>query len=145
MPLIAALVVVASAVVLPSGLAAPNGARPRAAGVMHGRFFRMPGNPLACEVDNPAAVGPFKGHTTLFCVVFSKSGKRGQRTWEMRSTGKPRVSWVEGNIADTTPFLAYGHSWSYGGFRCRSRRSGLTCHNRSHHGWVLSAKAQRTF
>jgi hypothetical protein len=112
---------------------------------MHGRFFRMPGNSVACEVDHRAAVGPFSGHRTLFCVVFSKSGKRGQRTWGMRTTGMPRVFWVMGNIADTSPTLAYGRSWSYGGFRCRSGRAGVTCRNGSHHGFSLSAKTQRTF
>jgi len=34
--------------------------------------------------------------------------------------------------------IAYGKTWSRGGFECRSRTTGLTCENRSHHGWFLS-------
>ena len=112
---------------------------------MHGRFFRMPGNDVACEVDNPGAVGPFAGKRTLYCVVFAKSGTRGQRTWAVRTTGTARVFWVMGNIADTTPTLAYGRSWSNNGFRCTSERAGVTCSNDSNHGFFLSTKTQRTF
>lgn len=34
--------------------------------------------------------------------------------------------------------IAYGKTWSRGGFECWSRKSGLTCKNASHHGWFLS-------
>jgi hypothetical protein len=34
--------------------------------------------------------------------------------------------------------LAYGKTWRHGSLRCTSRRSGLTCRNRSGHGWTLS-------
>jgi len=41
--------------------------------------------------------------------------------------------------------LAYGHTWKRGGFTCTSRRTGLTCHNLSGHGFVLSRQHSRTF
>ena len=64
---------------------------------LHGRFFRTPSGNIACEVDEHAAVGPFKGQRTLFCVVFSASSEtRGQRTWLMRVTGRARATWVMG-------------------------------------------------
>jgi len=113
---------------------------------LHGRFFRTPSGNIACEVDEHAAVGPFKGQRTLFCVVFSASSEtRGQRTWLMRVTGRARATWVIGNIATEVPVLAYGRSWSFKGFRCRSRRTGLTCRNKSRHGFFLSGQAQRIF
>ena len=112
---------------------------------LHGRFFQTPSGNIACEVDEHAAVGPFKGRT-LFCVVFSASSEsRGQRTWLMRATGSARVRWVIGNVATEVPVLAYGRSWSFKGFRCRSRRTGLTCRNKSRHGFFLSRQAQRIF
>jgi hypothetical protein len=110
-----------------------------------GRFFSTPANDIACEVDNQSAVGPFTGQRTLACVVLSMSGKRGQRTWGMRTTGTPRVVWVMGNIAVGSPVVPYGASWSYEGFSCQSRLNDLMCTNRSHHGFVLSTKTQRTF
>ena len=112
---------------------------------LHGGSFHTPSGNIACELDEHAAVGPFKGQRTLFCVVFSASGTRGQRTWLMRPTGRARVTWVVGNIATEVPVLAYGRSWSSEGFRCRSRRSGLTCRNQSGHGFFLSKQAQRIF
>lgn len=41
--------------------------------------------------------------------------------------------------------VAYGRTWKRGGFTCVSHRTGLTCHNRSGHGFVLSRGHSRTF
>jgi hypothetical protein len=143
------------AVVLATAFASGAQGTPAAArqdsstGSMHGRFFRTPGNPgIDCELDNPGAVGPFKGHPTLSCVDFWREktwGTRGQRTWGMTTTGKARVYWVEGNIAATGPVLHYGRTWTARGFRCESRRTGLTCRNSSGHGFFLHGKTERIF
>ena len=117
-----------------------------AAGDLHGRWFHTPSRDIACEVDEHAAVGTFRGRRTLFCVVFSASSdKQGQRTWLMTTTGRPHVTWVVGNIATETPSLEYGRSWSFEAFRCRSQRIGLRCSNRSRHGFFLSRERQRGF
>lgn len=127
-------------------LAAAGAAKGGATADLHGMWFQTPSGNIACEVDEHAAVGAFKGQRTLFCVVFSaSSATRGQRTWLMRTFGKARVTWVVGNIATETPVLAYGRSWSYEGFRCQSRRVGLTCRNRAGHGFFLSRQSQRIF
>jgi|SRR5579871_5708973 len=34
--------------------------------------------------------------------------------------------------------IAYGKTWSRGGFECWSRTTGLKCENASHRGWFLS-------
>jgi Family of unknown function (DUF6636) len=110
-----------------------------------GSGFRTPSGNIACEVDEHAAFGPFRGRRTLSCVVFSASTARGQRTWSMRPTGTPRVAWIAANIATDVPSLAYGRRWRFEGFRCRSRRVGLTCSNRSGHGFFLCRQSQRIF
>jgi hypothetical protein len=113
---------------------------------LHSRFFQAPSHNIACELDEHAAVGPFRGQRTLSCVVFSaSSATRGQRTWSMRTTGGARATWLVANIATEVPVLAYGRSWSFEAFQCHSQRNGLTCHNRSRHGFFLSRQSQRIF
>ena len=41
--------------------------------------------------------------------------------------------------------LRYGTTRHFGPFTCTSRRTGLTCTNRSGHGWALSRENQRVF
>jgi hypothetical protein len=41
--------------------------------------------------------------------------------------------------------LAYGTKWARGGFVCSSARTGLTCRNRSGHGFFLSRQRWRVF
>ena len=53
-------------------------------------------------------------------------------------------------ISDTTynpsaRVLAYGTTWSRGGFRCVSRATGLTCTNTRGHGWFLSRESWRVY
>lgn len=36
------------------------------------------------------------------------------------------------------PTLAYGQAWARGGFRCESRRSGLSCENEDGHSFALA-------
>ncbi len=41
--------------------------------------------------------------------------------------------------------IAYGKTWSRGGFECWSRAAGLRCKNRSGHGWFLSRRHSYRF
>ena len=41
--------------------------------------------------------------------------------------------------------LGYGKTWSGGGIRCTSALTGLTCRNKSGHGFFLSRARWRTF
>lgn len=125
-----------------------SGISDRGGDVMHGRFLRAPGNTVACEVDRATAVGPLKGQPALSCTVISaqfQTASRGQRIWAVGRTGGTRAFWVMGNVADTTPTLAHGRTWSFGGFTCTSHPAGLTCRNQNGHGFMLSTKTQRTF
>ena len=102
--------------------------------------FQTPSGNIACEADqNP------NGKRVLHCVLFSASGVRGQKTWSMRLTGRANVRFVVANIATEVPVLRYGRRWRWHGIVCTSRRVGLTCRNRSRHGWFLSRERQRIF
>jgi hypothetical protein len=73
------------------------------------------------------------------CTKIDYSGKR----MSLRTTG-PAV--VDVCASDPGPFLyvkkapvlGYGSTWRGGGIVCASRQSGLTCTNRSGHGFFLS-------
>jgi hypothetical protein len=41
--------------------------------------------------------------------------------------------------------IAYGKTWSRGGFECSSLETGLRCKNASHHGWFLSREHSYRF
>jgi hypothetical protein len=48
-------------------------------------------------------------------------------------------------MAGRAPVLAYGRSLTAGPFSCSSARSGLTCRNKSAHGFFLSRLAWHSF
>jgi hypothetical protein len=102
--------------------------------------FQTPSHNIVCEADqNP------NGSHELHCVLFSASGIRGQKTWSMKPTGRANVRNVVANIATEVPVLRYGRTWRWRGIACTSRRAGLTCRNRSGHGFFLSRARQRIF
>ena len=59
--------------------------------------------------------------------------------------GRVQTGFVMGNAATDYPKLAYGRTWTWHGFTCKSERRGLTCRNRSRHGYFLSRGSQRVF
>jgi Family of unknown function (DUF6636) len=66
--------------------------------------------------------------------------------YEMRTTGRAHTFCAGDTVLDARArVVGYGRSWTRGGFTCVSRRTGLTCRNRSGHGFVLSRKHSRTF
>jgi len=102
--------------------------------------FLTPSGNIACNA------GPYHGKPLLACTVFSKAdAKRGQKVWAMASAGRVSVGFVFGNAATDYPKVAYGRSWTWHGIRCLSQRAGLTCTNRSSHGFFLSRQSQRVF
>ena len=104
--------------------------------------FRTPSGNVVCAAGRLVGAGG----SGLLCVVFSASDRRGERTWYMRRTGPAGVRFLRSNIrTEGLAALAYGRSWSRLGFRCASRRTGLTCRNRSRHGFFLSRESQRRF
>lgn len=64
----------------------------------------------------------------------------------MRPTGRATASCAGDTVYNPRArILAYGETWRRGGFRCTSRTAGLTCTNRSDHGFFLSRQRWRLF
>ena len=79
----------------------------------------LPPKPKSCDFDWGGAVG-------------------------LSASGRPRHLCVSDAI-DRGTVLAYGKSWRFGSFRCTMRTSGVTCRNRSHHGFELARERFRFF
>ena len=81
----------------------------------------LPPKPSSCEGDWGRAVG-------------------------MAPTGPASRYCISDTVMDPgAPVLAYGRTWSRGGFTSVSRMTGLTCTNRSGHGFFLSRDRSRLF
>jgi uncharacterized protein DUF6636 len=110
--------------------------------LVQGGFMTPSGN-IACNVGKlgPGTHGPL----ALACAMYSKSTSAGIGTWWMRTSGPAFSGYVQANAATDYPKLAYGRSYSWRGIRCASAATGLTCRNRSGHGFFLSRGRQRAF
>lgn len=86
--------------------------------------FQTPSHNIVCNSGTP-------GMQRLDCAVFSASDPRkGQKTWTLNPTGRPRARYVAGNIGTDVAVLGYGRVWRRGTLSCVSRITGLTCQNR---------------
>ncbi|MHB8060433.1 MAG: DUF6636 domain-containing protein [Gaiellaceae bacterium] len=69
-------------------------------------------------------------------------------TVTLSATGRVKLGCVS-DVALPDPtkahVLAYGKTWRYGPFKCRSARAGLTCRNRAGHGFFLSRERWKRF
>lgn len=107
-----------------------------AATVLHAKSFTMPSRNIACLYDS----------ARLRCDIFSglvpEPKKPCDFFWKgalLPASGK--ASWL--CIIDTVydpaaPTLHYGQKWKRHGIVCRSRTTGLRCHNPDGHGFRLS-------
>ena len=114
-------------------------------------FFQTPSRNILCGYSYNAS------KANVGCVV--KSGLNPQPaprhpgsspplTVALRTTGRAFVTdeTCPGEDAPETPYvgsgiakvLAYGTTWSGGGLRCTSAETGLTCRNKSGHGFFLT-------
>ena len=67
-------------------------------------------------------------------------------SYTMNVNGRPIVTCHgDTEIIKGSKVIAYGKTWSRGGFECRSRASGLTCKNASRDGWFLSRRHSYRF
>jgi len=90
--------------------------------------FRAPGATVYCELGEVKPV-------TLVCWR-AKDG----RSIGMLPTGRALVNPdtnTRGLRHDRAPILAFGKAWRSGAYRCTSQPAGVTCRNRSGHGWSL--------
>jgi hypothetical protein len=111
--------------------------------VAHWVDFKTPSGNIVCTSGKLPPRGEVVG---IDCVVFSVVDRRGQASWMMRPTGRAWHRAVAANIeTEGLHRLAYGRSWARLGITCTSRAVGLTCRNRSGHGFFLSRERQRIF
>jgi hypothetical protein len=83
-------------------------------------------------------------------MIHCLAGDPNDKRLSLRTTGRATPVLCAG---DPGPFLvetrarvlAYGRTRSAGGISCSSRTTGLTCRNRSGHGFFLSRERWRTF
>jgi hypothetical protein len=99
------------------------------------RGFQTPSHNIVCN----------GARSRIDCVVLSLSHTC-QQTWTLRADGVARHRCLVANIGTDVPVLRYGATVRSGsGMACTSRRRGLTCSNRRHHGFFLSRQSQRIF
>jgi len=113
--------------------------------------FRTPSGNIGC------GYWKFSGETAGFrCDIGSglrplpRPKTRCDADWGEAVSMAPHGRAGPGCISDTMrdpryPALAYGKTWSHGGFTCRSETTGLTCRNLDGHGWFLSRERSRIF
>jgi hypothetical protein len=113
--------------------------------------FRMPSKNIACAFFNDRMIGP----PSLRCDVLSGLKPRPSRRcrfegdWSavtMNRLTRARPICISDTVYDKrAPILRYGTTWRKGGFTCKSRRAGLSCHNLRHHGFFLSRSNWRVY
>jgi hypothetical protein len=130
-----------------------------AAGVMKSGYFKTPSGNIVCYHSPGPSDLP---RAFLGCGIKSglkpapprhackEGGYAGDRV-ELFATGRVHVPSCAGDPGPFTGLqvgarvLAYGKTWSGGGLRCRSAFAGLTCRNKSGHGFFLSRARWRSF
>jgi hypothetical protein len=104
-------------------------------------YFQTPSRNIVCGTG-PSAFGGY----AVTCTVFSEANRRrGQKIWALRSRGRARVFFSMSNAPVQVRVLRYGRTYRGYGIHCTSRKVGLTCRNRSQHGFFLSRQRQRVF
>jgi hypothetical protein len=150
MPRHLSLALVLAAISISTGLAFAAAAPAKASKDVY-YSFRMPSKNIFC------AYVSFSGEPRhLRCDIYSgikprppKSSNPECRTGKsvgVNATGKASYLCVSDSVYnERARVLEYGTSWNRGGFSCRSRKAGLTCKNRSSHGFFLSRERSYLF
>ena len=114
--------------------------------------FRTPSANIGCVFSSePGRVGPF-----LRCDILSGLRPKPARPkgctldwtfgFQLRWTGSATTVCAGDTAVDRrAKVLRYGTTWSRGGFVCTSRKAGLRCTNRAHHGFFLSKQHSYRF
>lgn len=118
--------------------------------------FKTPSHNIVCEAfDAPGTPA------TLVCTIKTglkpppprikcHSGDFTDRVISLAATGRARAGACAGDPGPlvgeaSARVLAYGATWKRAGLRCASAFAGLTCTNRSGHGFFLSRRHSRRF
>ena len=95
--------------------------------------FQTPSKKIACRIYDEGT------GLVIRCDLFFLN----DRAVRMTRHGRARLIHVTDTIGDPkAPVLHYGKTKRVVPFTCTSRRSGLSCHNRSGHGFTVSREHQ---
>jgi hypothetical protein len=127
-------------------------------------YFKTPSGNIVCWYDLAYPTRTGATRPLLVCAIHSGLKPKPPYTRECRAGrldhNADRISlWASGRAepvpcsGDAGPFvgergarvLGYGRTWSAGGLRCTSAITGLTCRNKSGHGFFLSREKWRSF
>lgn len=93
---------------------------------------------LRCEIQsrlNPLPPQPYRG----YCEFDWGAG------FLLPQESKPEILCISDTIGKSNYILSYGKTWSNSGFKCVSKRTGLTCNNSNGHGFFLSRNKWNVF
>ena len=109
-------------------------------------FFHTPSGQIYCVYHTgPTLLRCDTGYRTRFSGKKTcRHGDYGQ-AFGMSPQGRARALCVSDSTHAGRRVLRYGMKRHFGPFTCTSRRTGLTCSNKSGHGWFLSRESQKLF
>jgi hypothetical protein len=115
-------------------------AAPAEAVVLH---FRTPSSNIGCIFSTEATLGGAYLRCDILSGLKPKPRRRGcdldLTGYELSPRGRATIVCAgDTAVNKRTRALRYGSKWSRGGFTCTSKKTGLSCRNRSGHGFVLS-------
>ena len=99
--------------------------------------FRTPDRKIECG----AFIAGKYSESLLRCDI--RTGLKPKVTLELRPKGRALIGCVSDAIAPIKQVLRYGQTFRKGPFTCKLARTGLTCKNKSKHGFFLSKKLWR--
>lgn len=104
--------------------------------VLHSKSFLMPSRNIACLYDSA------KLRCDIFSGLVPEPTKPCDFFWKgvmLPAAGKATWLCIIDTVYDeAAPVLHYGQKWERHGIVCRSRTTGLRCHNPDAHGFKLS-------
>jgi len=111
-------------------------------------FFQTPSHNIGCVYSSSPA--------SLRCDIRSGLRPRPPRpgncdvdwgdSYGLGATGRATITCHGDTAIDrNSRILRYGSTWKRGAFTCRSKATGLRCHNRSGHGFFMSRQRSYRF
>jgi hypothetical protein len=101
------------------------------------RQFRSPTGKIGCAFESGGGLKPI--------VRCEWAGSNDVAIW-VGVRGRAHRLKISDTVRDPhAKVLHYGHSLRFHRIKCTSRRTGMTCRNRRHHGFTISVQHQRLF
>jgi hypothetical protein len=99
--------------------------------------FRSPTGRIGCAFESGGGLKP---------IVRCEWARSNDRAVWLGVRGRAHRLKISDTVRDpNAKVLHYGKSARFHGIKCTSRRRGMTCRNRSHHGFTVSVQRRRFF